>query len=174
MYGDCQVMSTLRGDVVSSETLFSSAPIQNPSFNFMPFQPFPSMIAVSFLYCIYSFPFPWHKWHRKTNTYWLSRKFPAERRERTAERKGWDGSEWVWEWTSWRKVGERARESWTASQEETLPQAHRSADPRNGSVLSLSFLSYSQKIFLQTSQLALMSDIQFSVINVWSSTIQFV
>ncbi|KAF5460359.1 hypothetical protein F2P56_020237 [Juglans regia] len=45
MYGDCQVMSTLRGDVVSPDTLFSSAPVQNPSFNFMPFQPFPPMIA---------------------------------------------------------------------------------------------------------------------------------
>ncbi|XP_057763099.1 homeobox-leucine zipper protein HDG5 isoform X1 [Arachis stenosperma] len=37
MYGDCQVMSTMGGNVVvnSSETLFSS-PIQNNSFTFMP------------------------------------------------------------------------------------------------------------------------------------------
>ncbi|KAJ7953410.1 Homeobox-leucine zipper protein [Quillaja saponaria] len=43
MYGDCQVMSTMGGNVVvSSENLFSS-PIQNPNFSFMstmPFQPF--------------------------------------------------------------------------------------------------------------------------------------
>ncbi|XP_075640770.1 homeobox-leucine zipper protein HDG5-like [Castanea sativa] len=48
MYGDCQVMSTMGGNVVSTETLFSSPPIQNSNFNFMssmPFQPFPSMIA---------------------------------------------------------------------------------------------------------------------------------
>ena len=40
------------GNVVSSETLFSSPPIQNSNYNFMssmPFQPFPPMIAVSFL-----------------------------------------------------------------------------------------------------------------------------
>lgn len=52
MYGDCQVMSTMGGNVVSSETLFSSPPIQNSNYNFMssmPFQPFPPMIAVSFL-----------------------------------------------------------------------------------------------------------------------------
>lgn len=51
MYGDCQVMSTMGGNVVSSETLFSSPPIQNSNYNFMssmPFQPFPPMIAVSF------------------------------------------------------------------------------------------------------------------------------
>ncbi|XP_059441662.1 homeobox-leucine zipper protein HDG5-like [Corylus avellana] len=45
MYGDCQVMSTMGGNVVSSETLFSSSPIQNPNFNFMPFQTFPPIIA---------------------------------------------------------------------------------------------------------------------------------
>lgn len=52
MYGDCQVISTMGGNVVSSETLFSSPPIQNSNYNFMssmPFQPFPTMIAVSFL-----------------------------------------------------------------------------------------------------------------------------
>ncbi|XP_022756982.1 homeobox-leucine zipper protein HDG5-like [Durio zibethinus] len=43
MYGDCQVISSMGGNVVSSETLFSS-PIQNPSFNFLPFQPLPPMI----------------------------------------------------------------------------------------------------------------------------------
>ncbi|XP_062073524.1 homeobox-leucine zipper protein HDG5 [Humulus lupulus] len=46
MYGDCQVMSSMGGNVVSSETLFSS-PIQNPNFNFistMPFQPFSSIL----------------------------------------------------------------------------------------------------------------------------------
>ncbi|XP_062025431.1 homeobox-leucine zipper protein HDG5-like [Rosa rugosa] len=44
MYGDCQVMSTMGGgNVVNSETLFSS-PIQNPNFNFMPFQPFSSIL----------------------------------------------------------------------------------------------------------------------------------
>ncbi|XP_004300207.1 PREDICTED: homeobox-leucine zipper protein HDG5 [Fragaria vesca subsp. vesca] len=44
MYGDCQVMSTMGGgNVVNSETLFSS-PIQNPNFNFMPFQPFSSIV----------------------------------------------------------------------------------------------------------------------------------
>uniref|UniRef100_A0A2N9GWN3 Homeobox domain-containing protein n=1 Tax=Fagus sylvatica TaxID=28930 RepID=A0A2N9GWN3_FAGSY len=45
MYGDCQVMPTMGGNVVSSETLFSSPSIQNPNFNFIPFQPFPPMIA---------------------------------------------------------------------------------------------------------------------------------
>ncbi|XP_024021696.1 homeobox-leucine zipper protein HDG5 isoform X2 [Morus notabilis] len=47
MYGDCQVMSSMGGNVVPSETLFSS-PIQNPNFNFistMPtFQPFSSVV----------------------------------------------------------------------------------------------------------------------------------
>ncbi|XP_050377975.1 homeobox-leucine zipper protein HDG5 [Argentina anserina] len=44
MYGDCQVMSTMGGGkVVNSETLFSS-PIQNPNFNFMPYQPFSSVV----------------------------------------------------------------------------------------------------------------------------------
>ncbi|XVE65330.1 hypothetical protein DITRI_Ditri07aG0172500 [Diplodiscus trichospermus] len=44
MYGDCQVISSMvGGNVVSSETLFSS-PIQNPNFNFLPFQPLPPMI----------------------------------------------------------------------------------------------------------------------------------
>lgn len=47
MYGDCQVMSSMGGNVVPSETLFSS-PIQNPNFNFissMPsFQPFSSLV----------------------------------------------------------------------------------------------------------------------------------
>ncbi|XP_047179814.1 homeobox-leucine zipper protein HDG5-like isoform X1 [Vigna umbellata] len=46
MYGDCQVMSSMGGNVVvNSDTLFSSS-IQNSNFNFiptMPFQPFPSM-----------------------------------------------------------------------------------------------------------------------------------
>ncbi|KAF7829193.1 Homeobox-leucine zipper protein ROC3 [Senna tora] len=44
MYGDCQVMSSMGGNVVvNSEALFSSS-IQNSNFNFiptMPFQPFP-------------------------------------------------------------------------------------------------------------------------------------
>ncbi|GAV84633.1 Homeobox domain-containing protein/START domain-containing protein [Cephalotus follicularis] len=44
MYGDCQVMSSMGGNVVSQETLFSSSPIQNPNFNFMPFNPFPPII----------------------------------------------------------------------------------------------------------------------------------
>ncbi|KAF4383804.1 hypothetical protein F8388_023496 [Cannabis sativa] len=46
MYGDCQVMSSMGGNVVSSETLFSS-PIQNPNFNFistMPYQPFSTIL----------------------------------------------------------------------------------------------------------------------------------
>ncbi|XWS62199.1 hypothetical protein CRYUN_Cryun07bG0190300 [Craigia yunnanensis] len=43
MYGDCRVISSMGGNVVSSETLFSS-PIQNPNFNFLPFQPLPPMI----------------------------------------------------------------------------------------------------------------------------------
>ncbi|KAL5551043.1 hypothetical protein UlMin_001219 [Ulmus minor] len=45
MYGDCQVISTMGGNVVPPE-LFSS-PIQNPNFNFlstMPFQPFSNLI----------------------------------------------------------------------------------------------------------------------------------
>ncbi|XWS49522.1 hypothetical protein CRYUN_Cryun12cG0010200 [Craigia yunnanensis] len=43
MYGDCQVISSMGGNVVSSETLFSS-PIQNPNINFLPFQPLPPML----------------------------------------------------------------------------------------------------------------------------------
>ncbi|KAL7166806.1 hypothetical protein ACSBR2_037474 [Camellia fascicularis] len=46
MYGDCQVLSSLGGNGVSSESLFSS-PIQNPNFNFManmPFHTFPPII----------------------------------------------------------------------------------------------------------------------------------
>ncbi|XP_054825439.1 homeobox-leucine zipper protein HDG5 isoform X2 [Prosopis cineraria] len=40
MYGDCQVMSSMGGNVVvNSETLFSSS-IQNSNFNFMPTMPF--------------------------------------------------------------------------------------------------------------------------------------
>ncbi|KAL2348904.1 hypothetical protein Fmac_002904 [Flemingia macrophylla] len=46
MYGDCQVMSNMGGNVVvNTDTLFSSS-IQNSNFNFiptMPFHPFPSM-----------------------------------------------------------------------------------------------------------------------------------
>ena len=53
MYGDCQVMPTMGGNVVSSETLFSSPSIQNPNFNFIPFQPFPPMIAVSTFFSNY-------------------------------------------------------------------------------------------------------------------------
>ncbi|KAJ4728594.1 Homeobox-leucine zipper family protein [Melia azedarach] len=43
MYGDCQVMSNMGGgNIVSSETLFSSSStVQNPNFNFMPFHSFP-------------------------------------------------------------------------------------------------------------------------------------
>jgi len=51
MYGDCQVMSSMGGNVVvNSDTLFSSS-IQNSNFNFiptMPFQPFPSMVINCF------------------------------------------------------------------------------------------------------------------------------
>ncbi|KAJ8774109.1 hypothetical protein K2173_009540 [Erythroxylum novogranatense] len=46
MYGDCQVMSNMGGNVVSSESIFSSQ-IGNPNFNFMPnlpFHPFSPMI----------------------------------------------------------------------------------------------------------------------------------
>ncbi|KAL6985734.1 hypothetical protein U1Q18_019107 [Sarracenia purpurea var. burkii] len=46
MYGDCQVLSSVGGNGVSSESLFSS-PIQNPNFNFMaslPFHTFPPII----------------------------------------------------------------------------------------------------------------------------------
>ncbi|KAE8690243.1 Homeobox-leucine zipper protein HDG5 [Hibiscus syriacus] len=43
MYGDCQVMSSMEGNVVSSEALFSST-FQNPNFNFLPFEPLPPMI----------------------------------------------------------------------------------------------------------------------------------
>ncbi|KAL4335982.1 hypothetical protein GQ457_07G011850 [Hibiscus cannabinus] len=43
MYGDCQVMSSMGGNVVSSEALFSST-FQNPNFNFLPFEPLPPMI----------------------------------------------------------------------------------------------------------------------------------
>ena len=50
MYGDCQVMSSMGGNVVvNSDTLFSSS-IQNSNFNFiptMPFQPFPSMVIIN-------------------------------------------------------------------------------------------------------------------------------
>lgn len=55
MYGDCQVMSTMGGNV-PSDTLFSS-PIQNPNFNFMPFQSFSSIIPVSNLLFIFIFLF---------------------------------------------------------------------------------------------------------------------
>ncbi|KAH7576514.1 hypothetical protein JRO89_XS01G0091500 [Xanthoceras sorbifolium] len=44
MYGDCEVMSTLGGNIVQSENIFSSPPMQNPNFNFMPFHPFPPVI----------------------------------------------------------------------------------------------------------------------------------
>ncbi|KAE8651429.1 homeobox-leucine zipper protein HDG5 isoform X2 [Cucumis sativus] len=45
MYGDCQVMSSnMGGNMVSTESLFSS-PIQNPNFNFISnFQHFPSIV----------------------------------------------------------------------------------------------------------------------------------
>lgn len=48
MYGDCQVLSSVGGNIVSSSDhpLFSS-PMQNPNFNFManmPFHPFPPII----------------------------------------------------------------------------------------------------------------------------------
>ncbi|XP_044501955.1 homeobox-leucine zipper protein HDG5-like isoform X2 [Mangifera indica] len=41
MFGDCQVISTMGGSIVSTENLFSSQPVvQNQNFNFMPFHPF--------------------------------------------------------------------------------------------------------------------------------------
>ncbi|KAF8412784.1 hypothetical protein HHK36_000754 [Tetracentron sinense] len=46
MYGDCQVMSSMGGNVVSSDSLFTS-PIRNPNLNFManmPFIPFSAII----------------------------------------------------------------------------------------------------------------------------------
>ncbi|KAJ9135104.1 hypothetical protein P3X46_032323 [Hevea brasiliensis] len=46
MYGDCQILSNMGANVVSSETLFSSA-MGNPNFDFlpnMPFHSFPSII----------------------------------------------------------------------------------------------------------------------------------
>ncbi|KAL6348608.1 hypothetical protein AAG906_016128 [Vitis piasezkii] len=48
MYGDCQVLTSMGGNVVSSDSLFSS-PIRNPNFNFMssmggPFHAFSSII----------------------------------------------------------------------------------------------------------------------------------
>ncbi|KAI4328035.1 hypothetical protein L6164_020431 [Bauhinia variegata] len=47
MYGDCQVMSTMGGNVVvNAETLFSSS-IQNPNFNFMPTMPFQSFSSMA-------------------------------------------------------------------------------------------------------------------------------
>ncbi|KAM7525460.1 hypothetical protein LguiA_015362 [Lonicera macranthoides] len=46
MYGDCQVLSTMGGSAVSSDSLFSSQ-MQNPNYNFMsnlPFNVFPPII----------------------------------------------------------------------------------------------------------------------------------
>ncbi|KAL4281605.1 hypothetical protein GQ457_03G021010 [Hibiscus cannabinus] len=43
MYEDCPVISSMGGNVISSESLFSSA-FQNPNFNFLPFEPLPPMI----------------------------------------------------------------------------------------------------------------------------------
>ncbi|XP_044465562.1 homeobox-leucine zipper protein HDG5-like isoform X2 [Mangifera indica] len=44
MFGDCQVISTMGGNIVSTENLFSSQPaLQNQNFNFMPFHPFSPM-----------------------------------------------------------------------------------------------------------------------------------
>ncbi|XP_039014926.1 homeobox-leucine zipper protein HDG5-like isoform X2 [Hibiscus syriacus] len=43
MYGDYQVISSMGGNVVSSEALFTST-FQNPNFNFLPFEPLPLMI----------------------------------------------------------------------------------------------------------------------------------
>ncbi|GLT91260.1 hypothetical protein SLE2022_091560 [Rubroshorea leprosula] len=46
MYGDCQIMSSSMGGdnmVSSSESIFTST-IQNPNFNFLPFNPFPPML----------------------------------------------------------------------------------------------------------------------------------
>ncbi|GMI63884.1 homeobox-7, HOMEODOMAIN GLABROUS 5 [Hibiscus trionum] len=43
MYGDCQVMSSMGGNVVCSEALFSST-FQNPNFSFLPLEPLPPMI----------------------------------------------------------------------------------------------------------------------------------
>ncbi|KAK9144254.1 hypothetical protein Sjap_004157 [Stephania japonica] len=43
MYGDCQVLSSMRGNVATSDSLFPS-PIRNPNLNFMSFNPFSSII----------------------------------------------------------------------------------------------------------------------------------
>ncbi|KAJ0051460.1 hypothetical protein Pint_03497 [Pistacia integerrima] len=46
MFGDCQVISTMGGNIVSTENLFSSQPVvQNQNFNFMPFHPFSPMVS---------------------------------------------------------------------------------------------------------------------------------
>lgn len=41
------MMPNMGGNIVSTETLFSSPPVQNPNFNFMPFHSFPSIAPVS-------------------------------------------------------------------------------------------------------------------------------
>ncbi|XP_031259103.1 homeobox-leucine zipper protein HDG5 isoform X2 [Pistacia vera] len=46
MFGDCQVISTMGGNIVSTENLFSSQPVvQNQNYNFMPFHPFSPMVS---------------------------------------------------------------------------------------------------------------------------------
>lgn len=50
MYGDCEAISSMGGNmVVSSETLFTSA-FQNPNFTYLPLEPLPPMIPVSFVF----------------------------------------------------------------------------------------------------------------------------
>ncbi|KAE8713761.1 Homeobox-leucine zipper protein HDG5 [Hibiscus syriacus] len=48
MYEDCSVLSSMGGNEVCSETLFSST-FQSPNFNFMPFEPLLPMIPLLFL-----------------------------------------------------------------------------------------------------------------------------
>jgi len=45
MFGDCQVMSNMGGNVVSSDTIYS-LPIENPSFNFMSSMPFHTLSPI--------------------------------------------------------------------------------------------------------------------------------
>ena len=138
MYGDCQVLTSMGGNVVSSDSLFSS-PIRNPNFNFMssmggPFHAFSSIIPVSFS-CTYLVCLKKNSSLICTEDMIKQMWFVfciSEGRKWAFERERWDG-EWVWKWAYRRSVRQRARER-TTTQEKTLPQTHCSPDPRNGSV----------------------------------------
>lgn len=132
MYGDCEAISSMGGNlVVSSETLFTST-FQNPNFTYLPLEPLPPMIPVSFFFVISCY---FTHTEKKNHLFYVFIiYFWIERRKWViVERKRGD-EKWFRKWIT--------RNHWAAIEEETLPPTHCSSDPRTGSVISFFFKKY--------------------------------